>query len=75
MNEPTTITIELPDGLTMGDITSARGAIIEASTNYVDWEKLYNNNDPERHHVTSDPISAPGMLLLAVAHQLGKVKD
>ena len=68
MDEPCTITIEQPPGLTLGDITSARGAIIEASTSYVDWEQLYGG-DPEG----PTAISAPGKLLLAVAHQLGKV--
>jgi hypothetical protein len=61
------ITIKLPEDVTLGDITSARGAIIEASTSYVDWEKLYDRDD-ER-----ESISAPGRVLLAVAHQLGKL--
>jgi hypothetical protein len=62
------ITITLPEGCTMGDIASARGAIIEASTNYVDWEQLYGGDPSD-----DAAISAPGKLLLAVAHQLGKM--
>ena len=67
----TSITIELPPGLTLGDITSARGAIIEASTCYVDWEMLYSHDGT--HDDTDLAVSSPGRLLLAVAHQLGKV--
>jgi hypothetical protein len=69
MDDHNTVTIELPPGLTLGDITSARGAIIEASTNYVDWEKLYMGDDATK----AVAIGAPGKLLIAVAHQLGKV--
>lgn len=61
-----TIQIQLPDDITLGDIASAKGAIIEASGNYVDWAKLYNKE--------GDAISAPGRILLAIAHQLYNYK-
>ncbi len=59
------ITITLPENITLGDITAAKGAIIEASTGYVDWELLY-----EQTAHNERAISAPGRLLLAIVHQL-----
>ena len=60
--------IDLPDNITLGDITAAKGAIIEASTGYIDWDRLSDEPRGESDHA----ISAPGRILLAVAHQLGK---
>lgn len=61
----TKIVIELPEDATLGDITAARGAIVEASTGYVDWAELYG-----REHPRLSAIGAPGRILLAVVHQL-----
>lgn len=57
INTGKTITINLPDKCTKGDLMMAQGAIIQASTNFVAWENLYGVNS--------------GQILLAIAHQLG----
>lgn len=57
-----TITVDLPEHSTMGDIREAQGTIFNASTEYVDWELLHGGRP--------DAISSPGTLLLAIAHQL-----
>lgn len=62
------IEINLPDNITLEDIAGARGAIIEASRGYVDWEKLYNKQDN-----SDNSISTPDRILLAIVHQLDKL--
>ena len=61
------IVIEVEDesGVTLGDWLSASGAVIEASTNFVDWDSLHNGGDV--------PVSWSGRILLQVAHQLATV--
>jgi hypothetical protein len=55
-------TINLPDHCTEGDLQSVKGALYNAATFYIDWEKLYNR--------TSDTISIPGIILLTIANEL-----
>lgn len=56
------INIDVPEGTTMGDLLEASGAVLNASTTFVDWEKLASRD--------IDAISLPGHILLAVAKQL-----
>lgn len=56
------ITIDIPDDATSDDLKAASGAIIEASTSWVDWEILNEDGD--------NAIGAPGRILLAVARGL-----
>jgi hypothetical protein len=58
------LVVDLPEGVTLGDITAAKGAVVEASTGYVDWEELYEGD-------ARKAISGPGKVLLAIVHQLG----
>lgn len=58
------VTITLPDNVTCGDLLTAAGAVMDASTSFVDWEEL--------HHHNPDAISAPGRVLLDLSHQLTK---
>lgn len=57
------INLDLPDNVTMGDVESVQGALMNASTMYVDWEKLY--------HKSADAIGIPGLILLDIAKQIG----
>lgn len=54
--------IDMPPFTTLGDLTSVKGALFEASTTYVDWEALY--------HGEERAVSAPGTILLALAKAL-----
>lgn len=47
---------------TIGDYLSAIGAITHVAANFIDWEKL-NDNQP-------DAVSAPGRILLDAANKL-----
>lgn len=64
------ITITLPDHTTEKDLLAAAGAIIQASTVFVDWERLHTTWYPE-----PDAISAPGLMLLSLARQLTSARD
>lgn len=57
-----TITITIPPGATNSDLITVRGALFDASTTFVDFEKL--------HAGQPDAISAPGRVLLALADSL-----
>jgi hypothetical protein len=58
------IEIELPEGVSMGDLTAAGGAVLKASAAFVDWDDLYNG--------TGQAISSEGRILIAIATQLTK---
>lgn len=59
------ITIQIPDGATLGDITTVQGALADAAVAFVDWERL--------HARQLEPISAPGVILLSMVEQLKKL--
>jgi hypothetical protein len=56
------VEIDLPAGYTIGDLTTAAGAIFKASTEFVDWEELAERNP--------NAIQNPGLICLAVARAL-----
>lgn len=62
------IEIDLPDGVTIGDIREAQGAIMNASTDFVDWSEIYESES------SRNAISAPGRILLDIARQLEGTK-
>lgn len=61
-----TATITLPKGTTIGDLIKVRGALFDASTTWVDWEKLYTKKP--------DAIGVPGVILLALGNAVGKAE-
>lgn len=58
------VVFDIPDNITLGDLTSAAGAIVDASTSYVDWELLASSE------TASGAVSPAGRVLLAIASQL-----
>lgn len=62
------IEIELPEGATMGHLRAVQGAIFNASTEFVDWERLHQEGNDRGGG--PDAISPPGRILLDIAHQL-----
>lgn len=65
--EPMQITITLPDDATVGDLTTASGAIFKAATEFVDWDKL-REEEP-------GGVSPAGVMLLDIANQLGRESE
>lgn len=65
------IVIDLPDDITIGDMLTVKGALIDASTSFVDWADLSLGERDGQTSRVPNPISAPGRILLALAHQLG----
>ena len=61
------IEIEIPDDVTVGDLITARGAIFDASTIFVDWEKLYEGG--------IDAVNPVGRLLLGLAAGIKKAES
>lgn len=59
-----TITVEiiLPKNSTMGDLITARGSLMDAVTDFIDWDLLRDHED--------DAISPPGKILLDIARAL-----
>lgn len=56
------INLDLPEGTQIGDVTSVIGSVTKASTEYVDWERLYQDE--------YDAVSIPGKILMDIAHQM-----
>lgn len=63
------INIDLPANITIGDMLTVKGALIDASTIFIDWAEMYENRHDGNHYPSH--ISSPGKILLAIAHQLG----
>lgn len=58
------ITVHIPEGATIGDLTLVRGSLFDAAVTYVDWESLREKRP--------GAVAAPGVILLDMAHQLAK---
>lgn len=55
--------IDLDDReLTLGDFTSAKGALMDAAAQFIDWEKLNAG--------AADAVGSPARILLQLAHGL-----
>lgn len=61
------LTIDIPDDVTIGDLQAAQGAIFNASTTYVDWDALHNDE--------SGAIGKPGIILLSLARELERASS
>lgn len=66
-SEYLTLKVRIPDRCTLGEIDTVRGAIFKTSTEFIDWESLYNRNP--------DALSNPGLILLAIANALDHIED
>lgn len=64
------ITLTLPEHVTKGDLLEASGAIIEASTTFVDWDRLASPENPSAPASETSAVSTPGLVLLSLARQL-----
>lgn len=60
--EERTITVDMPIGLSIGALREAQGAIFNASTEGVDWERL--------HAGEANAVSPAASLLLDISNQL-----
>lgn len=56
--------IDIPDGVTIGDLTTVAGAMLKASTEFVDWDAMAEGE--------TQSIGMPGRVLLAMATRLEK---
>lgn len=61
------ITLTLPDNIVNGDLLAASGAVVQASTMFVDWDGLHNKEP--------DAIGPAGRVLLDLARQLSDYGD
>lgn len=60
---PDAVFDKLP-GITVGDYLQAKGAMLDATTDFIDWEKL--------HHGDPQAISPPGHIILYLINSLPK---
>lgn len=63
-----TVELKLPAGVTCAQLFAASGAILNASTDFVDWEALHQAVP----QAASNAISPEGRLLLDLAGQLAR---
>lgn len=59
--------VEIPEGTTVGDLITVRGSLMDAATNYIDWERLHGHE--------ANTIAAPGVVLMNIADGLRKHED
>jgi hypothetical protein len=63
LDHHTVVRIDVP-GATIGDYVTAKGALMAAACDYIDWERLHDHEP--------DAIAPPGRILMQIAARLPK---